>query len=122
MRKILITPPPDVVETTRRLLQDHPADTEIVVADTPQAFIDRFHNSGEYSLIIASLEILLEKNFDKILNIRQLHKEAPLILTARQVSLQAMRIAGVLASTEIIQVPVEEQTMRAILSKYYYPL
>ncbi|MCX6267793.1 MAG: response regulator [Bacteroidetes bacterium] len=72
----------------------------------------------EIELVIADIDLPGINGIETIRRIRQLDTLVPVILLATYIMLETMRLAQNIGCNEILQTPVDQKTLEAIILKY----
>jgi len=93
-------------------------DLQMIYAESPSALIQQLQAHNDADLVMLSLEMALDDDLSALSEIRRINASLPVILMARTITVQAVRLAVMLGCKEIMQYPMDNQTFRAIIDKY----
>jgi CheY-like chemotaxis protein len=87
-------------------------------AGTGEEVISLFAEHPEINLVIININLPVINGIETIRSIRQLDAMVPVILLVAYINLESLRLAQKIGCNEILQTPVDEKTLEAIILKY----
>lgn len=87
-------------------------------AVTGEEAIGIFTQHPEIELILIDLNLTVINGIETVTKIRQLDAIVPIILMVTRITLESLRLAKNIGCNEILQTPVDQKTLEAIILKY----
>ena len=87
-------------------------------AGTGEEVISIFTGHPEINLLLIDIDLPVINGIETIRSVRQMEATVPIILLVKRIILESLRLAQHIGCNEILQTPVEEKTLEAIIMKY----
>ena len=87
-------------------------------AGTGEEVISTFSEHPEINLLIIHIDLPVINGIEAIRRIKQMNALLPVILLVSCINLESLRLAKNIGCNEILQTPVDEKTLKAIIMKY----
>jgi CheY-like chemotaxis protein len=102
----------DLLTSTRQ------ANNSFLFAITGQEAIDVCMQHPEVELILIDIDLPVINGIETIRRIKQLDANIPVVLLVTYITLETMRLAQNIGCNEILQTPVDQNTIEAIILNY----
>lgn len=87
-------------------------------AGTGEEVISAFKVHPEIKLLIINIDLPVINGIETIRRIRQMNTLVPVVLLVAFINLESLRLAQNIGCNEILQTPVDQKTLEAIILKY----
>ncbi|MCX6276778.1 MAG: response regulator [Bacteroidetes bacterium] len=87
-------------------------------AETGEEVIGIFRERPEINLLLIDIDLPVINGIETVTKIRQLDANVPIILMVTYITLESLRLAQNIGCNEILQTPVDQKTLEAIILKY----
>ena len=91
----------------------------LLFAATGEEVISIFGEHPEINIILINIDLPVINGIETITKIRQLDANVPIILMVTYITLESLKLAQNIGCNEILQTPVDQMTLEAIILKYF---
>ena len=114
----LLTALSESVPNTEMINSLRTSEYNLLESKTGGEILQTLCEHSEIDLILITIDISGMDGIETILAIRKQYIKIPIILLLNHVTIESVRLAQNIGCNEIIQTPVDQKTLKAIILKY----
>jgi DNA-binding NtrC family response regulator len=93
-------------------------DRKILLVDSINTMMNIWLEHKEIEMVFISMNLAFEHGLNTLERIKKFRPEIPIVLLSDFISLESIRLATLAGCNEIIQNPINEEALNAVVQKY----